>query len=150
MIDAADRSGYHPILRCFERIDKSNSGQFKAVLQVLGDQMTYADPFVLPLITSHPRTPADYSLPHRVPPKERRPQCLVPVAPLCHASIVVRTSSTFIPALRIATLLLNSASICSSRMLDPVRIPRTRRSHALCFCEGSRKGGIDEDVGIQS
>ena len=33
-----------PIVRCFERIDKSNSRQFKAVLQVLGDQMTYADP----------------------------------------------------------------------------------------------------------
>jgi mRNA-degrading endonuclease HigB of HigAB toxin-antitoxin module len=34
-----------PIVRCFERIDKSNSRQFKAILEVLGKQMANAGPF---------------------------------------------------------------------------------------------------------
>jgi hypothetical protein len=33
-----------PIVRCVEWIDESNSCQFKAILQVLGDQMTNAGP----------------------------------------------------------------------------------------------------------
>ena len=33
-----------PIVRCFERIDKSNSRQFKAILEVLGKQMANAGP----------------------------------------------------------------------------------------------------------
>jgi len=33
-----------PIVRCFGRIDESDSCQFKAILQVLGEQMTNAGP----------------------------------------------------------------------------------------------------------
>jgi hypothetical protein len=33
-----------PIVRCFERINKSNSRQFKAILEVLGKQMANAGP----------------------------------------------------------------------------------------------------------
>jgi hypothetical protein len=33
-----------PIVRCFERIDKSNARQFKAILEVLGKQMANAGP----------------------------------------------------------------------------------------------------------
>ena len=35
-----------PIVHCFERIDKSNSRQFKAILEVLGKQMANAGPFI--------------------------------------------------------------------------------------------------------
>jgi hypothetical protein len=33
-----------PIVRCFERIDKSNTRQFKAILEVLGKQMANTGP----------------------------------------------------------------------------------------------------------
>jgi hypothetical protein len=46
--------------------------------------------------------------------------------------------------------LLTQSQFASSRMLDPVRIPRKRIAGSVCFCEGSRKGGVDEDVGIKA
>jgi hypothetical protein len=49
---------YQTVVRCFKRIDESDSRQFKAVLQVLGEQMTNAGPLC--------RSPQ-----HRIP--ERQP-----------------------------------------------------------------------------
>src|SRR5439155_5792061 len=46
-----------PIVRCFERIDKSNSRQFKAILEVLGKQMANAGPFI----------PCPYNIASRTP-----------------------------------------------------------------------------------
>src|SRR5262245_60245223 len=43
-----------PIARCFERIDESDSCQFKAILEVLGEQMTNAAPLCA---AAHKRIP---------------------------------------------------------------------------------------------
>jgi hypothetical protein len=46
-----------PIVRRFERIDKFNSRQFKAILEVLGKQMANAGPFI----------PCPYNIASRTP-----------------------------------------------------------------------------------
>jgi hypothetical protein len=66
------------------------------------------------------------------------------------SSTVVRTSSTAIPALRIATP-LNSARVCSSKTHDPVLHSRYEEiARPMCPREPGGNCGVGQGVGIEA
>jgi hypothetical protein len=73
-----------PIVRCSERIDKSNSRQFKAILEVLGKQMANAGPLCCAPL----------------PPKDRQPECLAQAAPLARRRSLLMLDPARIPRKR--------------------------------------------------